>query len=368
MDQGAGCCKTGTPMPGERHDFLKAVWLAFFISLCFLPVSCLAGGSSAAQNIQSRAPVPSTPVPSTPMPSTPMPVAPPGAFPGGPGKIENKKPVDLGRITGRLLSLHGDKPLSGGMAYFFNAAGPPPSRDRYWRVPDKTAPIDADGKFSVELPVGRYFMGAVKRVSGKKDMGPPHDGDLFYGAQERNGRPREFQIKKDGVLDIGTIAQAVPFKRKTKGVKDITAIEGRICGQDGKPVKGAIVFAYTVSSMTGRPVFVSDKTGPDGKYILRVYEGGVYYLRARNQYGGGKPKGGSLIGSYGYSDLNAMKKKGIGIAVKTGQVVSPRDIKVLKVPERRQVNGALPGQNTTPAPGSNPAAPTNSAIINGAAR
>ena len=138
-------------------------------------------------------------------------------------------------------------------------------------------------------------------------------------------------------------------------------------------MKGVIVFAYIKSAMSGRPLFVSDKTGPDGKYMLRVNKGGVYYLRARNQYGGGKPKSGSLIGNYGYSDL-AIKKKGIGIAVETRQIVGSKDIKVLKVPERRQVNGSQPGQvpqaPISPAPPAmiNPVPAASTPVINGAAR
>ncbi len=368
MSHDAGYCRARTPM----LRVLKAGLLpALFIFLCLAPVACLAG--QTALNVQGSGapPVMARTVQVQPQaPGAPVPGAPAGAFQPG---LANKKPVDLGRITGRLLTLHGRKPLAGGTVYFFNAAGPPPSRDMYWRVPDKTAPIDAEGKFSVELPVGMYYMGAVKRASGKKELGPPRNRDLFFGAEKKNGKPREFQIKKDEVLDVGTFADAAPFKRKTKGLKGITAIEGRIYGQDGKPVKGVIVFAYIKSAMSGRPLFVSDKTGPDGKYMLRVNKGGVYYLRARNQYGGGKPKSGSLIGNYGYSDL-AIKKKGIGIAVETRQIVGSKDIKVLKVPERRQVNGSQPGQvpqaPISPAPPAmiNPVPAASTPVINGAAR
>jgi hypothetical protein len=60
-----------------------------------------------------------------------------------------------------------------------------------------------------------------------------------------------------------------------------------------------MVFAYQDPEMTGRPLFVSFKTGNDGKYILQLSEKGTYYLKSRNFYGGGRPSSGDIFGKYG---------------------------------------------------------------------
>ncbi len=89
--------------------------------------------------------------------------------------------------------------------------------------------------------------------------------------------------------------------------------------RDEKPVKDAIVFAHISPLISGMPLFVSDRTGDDGKYMLRVDKGGEYYLRVRDVFGGGPPHGGPLISGYSATavKLNSDEvKKGINISVK----------------------------------------------------
>lgn len=340
---------------GRQRRVLKAGPLPVVLALCLLaPALSYAGTVEPATSPQIS------------------PIAPPPGVRQGPiqpgmntrpGAIKKEKPVVLGRITGRLLTLHGRKPLAGGTVYFFNVKKPAPSRDMYWRVPDKQAPITADGSFSVKLPMGGYYMGAIKRQSpeltSKVAFGPPENGDLFFGAAMKNGKPKVFQVKKDRVLNIGAIAGAVPFRRKTI-TKGVTAIEGKVIyGKNGKPLAGMVVCAYIKATTRGRPLFVSDKTGPGGRYILRVNKGGVFYLTARQQYGGGRPKPGSLAGAYSLGPqtetAKGERKKMEGVGVKTGQIAGNVNINVFKVPKRgRQAGRPLPpGQNQKPVAGQN---------------
>lgn len=46
---------------------------------------------------------------------------------------------------------------------------------------------------------------------------------------------------------------------------------------------------------TGRPVFVSTRTDINGKYQLRVHDGGSFYLKVRSIFGGGAPKIGEYV-------------------------------------------------------------------------
>jgi hypothetical protein len=236
--------------------------------------------------------------------------------------------IGKGKITGKLMTEDG-KPMSGGSVFFFNAAtGPPPSQEKYWRVPDAVAPIDDGGRFSIGLPPGKYYLGAMKRISAEKNVGPPAEGDYFLKGQDAMGNPKAFLVKKGETTDIGTIAEAAPFKRAVvKYSGGVTAIEGVVRDSEGNAVKGAAVFGYNKPAARGKPLFVSDRTGDDGKYILRVSEGGKYYLKVRDVYGGGPPKGGEIVGIYW---------QGIPVeaSAKTGEITKGVDIQVVRFPGR----------------------------------
>lgn len=222
-----------------------------------------------------------------------------------------------GTIKGKLAQVDGT-PLSGGLVFFFNqTSGAPPAPESYWRVPDEIAELDQNGTFSTELLEGNYYVGAIKRPTGR-DVGPPNPDDLFLVSREPTGKHRLYPVKPGMVQDIGTVAEAVPYKNVVPK-PGMTAIEGQVLGSDGKPVKGVFIFAFLTPAMVGRPLFVSEKTNEAGRFLLRVSEGGKYYLKVKELYGGGPPRKGSVIGGYGDDTPKAVE-------VKTGTIV--RDIKI----------------------------------------
>ena len=228
--------------------------------------------------------------------------------------------VETGTVTG-ILKIKQGGPMAGGTVFFFKeSTGPAPSIDRYWRIPDETATIDSEGKFTANLVAGTYYFGAIKRASGS-EFGPPREGDYFLSVTDGKGKPRKFVVKSGGTVNVGTIADAVPHKQSNvKDQQGITAIEGAVTDLDGKPVEGIIVFAFTMPGMVGKPLFVSDRTGNDGKYVLRLQSGGTYYLRAREVYGGGAPKTGEFMGGLG-------KGEAAKVVVKTGETIAGIDLK-----------------------------------------
>ncbi|KAF0217380.1 MAG: hypothetical protein FD174_3346 [Geobacteraceae bacterium] len=242
--------------------------------------------------------------------------------------MSHAEDVKVGTVSGQLM-IKGGGPMSGGMVFLYNiATGPPPSSDKYWRVPDFVAETDDKGRFSVELLEGKYCLGAIKREA-KKLIGPPIEGDYLFISRDEKGTPREYVIKKGEKLDVGVIAEAVPYKRSV--VKEgITAIEGYVQDADGKPVEGVLVFAFVTPTIVGKPLFVSDKTAKDGKYILRVHAGGNYYLKTRNVYGGGPPLSGEIVDSYGEQAPVAP----VEVRVKTGEIVKGINLKGVKFPGR----------------------------------
>jgi hypothetical protein len=230
--------------------------------------------------------------------------------------------IKTGTITGQLMT-KGGAPLSGGQAFLFNdASGPPPSAEKYWRIPDYVTRIDDQGKFSLDLPEGKYYLGAIKRVSSEK-IGPPKEGDYFFASTDDKGLPMSYLVENGRKNDIGTISEAIPFQKSaSKPGVEITSIEGTILDTEGNPVEGALVFAHTARTMVGKPLFASERSGKDGHYTLRVHDSGRYYLRVRSVYGGGPPAIGDIIGVYGEKEPLAVstrkgeKVQGVNILVK----------------------------------------------------
>jgi len=230
------------------------------------------------------------------------------------------------RVTGTLMSKDGG-PMAGGLIHFFNVeTGPVPYPDKYWRVPDALADLNEKGGFTIELPEGKYYLGAIKRTSGTKEVGPPLVGDLFFISSDEKGSPKVYTVKRGEEINIGTLSEATPFKGWVAS-DDITIIEGKVLMNE-EPVEGALVFAYTSPRMFAKPDYVSDRADKDGRYVLRVPGGGDYYLMARDTYGGGPPTDGTVMGVYG------KQKTPIAVKVYTNEAKKGIDIAVIKFPGR----------------------------------
>lgn len=223
-----------------------------------------------------------------------------------------------GTISGKVMISDG-VPMSDGSLFIFNeASGAPPSFDRYWRVPDEIATIDKDGKFNVLLSAGRYYLGAIKRKTAD-EAGPLQDGDLFLPFYA-DGAPIAYPVTRGSSTNLGVVTGVKPFSKAIlKTGEGITAILGIVTDSHGKPLENVMVLAFNNASMLGRPLFISEMTGKDGRYMLRLYEGGDYYLKIRSSYGGGAMKAGEIMGNYGAD-------KPAPVAVKSGAVTKGIDI------------------------------------------
>lgn len=231
--------------------------------------------------------------------------------------------------TGTILGqfkISAEAPMSDGMVYVYNlATGPAPSQDRYWRVPDFVEKLDKEGRFSIDLPPGEYCIGAIKRL-GPPQIGPPLENDYFVIGQDEKKSPRKYKVSKGDKRDIGIISGALPYKQLPPK-EGITGAEGTVHDLEGKPVEGAMVFAFVTSTIIGKPMFVSDRTGKDGRFLLRVHEGGDYYLKVRDSYGGGPPRGGALLDGNKEEPL-------VKVSPKTGEIIRGIALKGRKFPGR----------------------------------
>jgi hypothetical protein len=236
------------------------------------------------------------------------------------------KEIKTGTVTG-LIAIKSIGPMMGGTVFFFNvASGPAPSATRYWRVPTDAFSMDENGRFTVTLPGGKYYMGAIERATGEA-LGPPREGDYFFISTDKKGRPKVHTVKADKMTDFGVLYGGASFSRATLAKKGITSLEGTIRNERGDPVAELLVFAFSTPSTVGRPLFVSDRSDKDGKYLLRLSGGGKYYLRARANYGG-PPSTDELMGVFKggkpVSVHTAAKRKGIDITVSHVGVAVPR--------------------------------------------
>lgn len=226
--------------------------------------------------------------------------------------------VKRGHIAGKWITKEYGA-MAGGLVLLFNAeTGPPPLYEGQFRVPDAMYDIGPKGEFDAEVNAGAYYL-VLRKVAGGRP-GPPKDGEPHFFSLDKKGQPRRFTIRPGKTIDLGTIAEVIPFKRAVKSLAGSTFIEGTVYDDEGVPVEGAGVLAFLSPEMLGRPLYVSDSTGKDGKYVLRVNEGGTYYLKIRSHYGGGRPEAGEIMGGYGEQNDPAVVK------VETGKVTKGIDI------------------------------------------
>lgn len=239
-----------------------------------------------------------------------------------------------GRISGAWIPRN-IGPISGGLIYAYNAnSGPPPNRGRSRRVPDALAVTDDKGKFSLELAEGAYYL-STRKKSGGDAPGPPQDGDLYGLSLDNKGNPVKYMVKRGKTTNIGILRRATVFKssdiKRSAGMTATaatTAITGMLKASDGSPLADAVVQVYANQDVKGRPIYVSHKTGKDGKYIVQIDQEGTYFVTARAGYGGGRPQSGDIIGIYGGEPAQpvTVKKSSVteGIDIQVGQFINNR--------------------------------------------
>jgi hypothetical protein len=210
---------------------------------------------------------------------------------GVPGFMKER----MGTLSGQVVSEDG-KSVPGGVVSFFNASkGIPPLVSNMHRIPDMVGKLGQDGKFTVQLLPGAYYMGALIITDPGRGPGPPREGETFYFARDEKGNLREFTLATKEVKDAGRIVGALPDTFPL--AKNLVIIEGKLVVEDGQPFEGGVVLVKTDMN-NARPDFVSGRTGPDGKFTLRLPADTSYYLLGRER-AVGRPMPGTYVGTYG---------------------------------------------------------------------
>lgn len=259
--------------------------------------------------------------------------------------------VGYGTVTGRVQLSEKQESISGGVYLFDTNSGPAPDPLRYLRVPELIDMLRPDGSFSIAAPPGVYYLGLIVRRTNGPELGPPRTGDMVIVSRDMEQKAVKYAVAVGKTLDAGTLSQAHEYRPAPPAFDDpmdlATGIAGKVLDTDKKPVGVVVVLAYPNIEMTGIPVYVSEKSMPDGSYLLRTGGAGTFYLRVRAEYGGGPMVEGELIGVYGGETPTPVK-------VKEHMVTRNTDITVKKLPpvgpERRAVMEGASGKQKASAP------------------
>ncbi len=206
--------------------------------------------------------------------------------------FSNEK-AGTGSISGKIM-IRDSGPMADGTVLFFNdAKGPVPNEKLYMRAPEIIANTDTEGRFSITLPEGKYYIGGKKHLTGKWN-GPPREGDLFFISMDETEMPKAYLLSKGDSISVNIESGNTPYARPDS-MDGITAIEGIVSDINGNPVEDVVVFAYLTSVMGEELAFVSDYTENDGRYMLRVHEGGIYFLMVMGKFGTVTQNSGMII-------------------------------------------------------------------------
>lgn len=220
------------------------------------------------------------------------------------GEAESLTPVE-----GKIFA-----PLEGAYLYVYKKG-----MDLYGPAFTVSRATGPEGTFSLNLPEGDYLAVARKRQNGEAS-GPVVAGDHKSEFIEITVRGKTVSMDFEAPVKVGD------ERRLSAELPEAsTGLSGRILDSEEKPVEGARVHVYDHVQMSERPKYVSEKTGPDGRYLIALPEGGTYYLAARDKFGG-PPRLGDLYGRYDQGTIEPS-----AIVVQEGKLREDVDITVTKV-------------------------------------
>lgn len=178
---------------------------------------------------------------------------------------------------------------------------------------------DRNGHFAISLAEGEYVCVVRKRADGAS-VGPVIAGDNrseFVPLLVKNGMA---QLTISAPIKVGDNRRLTKQDEKT-----LTGFSGRITDADGNPAEGIRIQVYDHVQMSERPKYVSEKTGPDGRYRMLLPEGGTYYIGARDNFGG-PPKLGDLYGRYDQGTIEPS-----AVVIRKDEILNEVNIRVTKI-------------------------------------
>jgi len=298
---------------------------------------------------------------STPQLTTQQPQPPPG-IPKGP-MAERFKNLTQGPamrvrggelVSGRIM-VDGREPLAGGRVSFFaEKIGPPSNYGNLRRIPEVVSFVNEDGTFSLQVPPGRYYMGAMSRDMSK-GPGPPRPGERTFSAMDSNNNLLIIDIKEKMETKLGSVT--VRHRDHSNDLQDIFTLTGTVMDAAGQPLEGAVLLVK-INPNLQRPNFISEKTGKDGRFKFLLPAGRPYFLLAKDTLSAGKPSAGRRVGAYTGSDPNTnVLPKPVPITGKPGEIINDIKIVLNELPDPEKQKAKFRGRPMVQSPDAPPSSP-----------
>jgi hypothetical protein len=198
-----------------------------------------------------------------------------------------------GLVSGQIITDAEEALTSGRVALFSADIGPPSRQGNLRRVPEVITSMTADGIFSVRLPAGRYYLGAMSRDMSR-GPGPPAAGENAFSAVSGNS-PLIIDVAEGTETELGPIT--VRSRVRYPDQANYFTVTGKVSDMQGKPFAGAYIFVK-IDPRSQRPNFISEKTGRNGRFKIKLPAGKSYHLLAKDTVSLGKPLPGKHIGAY----------------------------------------------------------------------
>jgi outer membrane protein OmpA-like peptidoglycan-associated protein len=200
----------------------------------------------------------------------------------------------MGTVSGEVFVGDRPQPLAV-ISFFLEKNGLPPVANGLQRVPEFLARTDHDANFKVNLVSGHYYIGILARAP-EAPPGPPRAGEVFHFAADESGRLLVLHVAGMEHLDAGRINGLPPDRFFDES--SFFTLEGLVRNEAGEPVPDIAVLAKNRLN-TPRPKFISERTGEDGRFRLKLPAGHSFYLVARHDIATARPLPGSYVGTYG---------------------------------------------------------------------
>ncbi len=177
-------------------------------------------------------------------------------------------------LKGKVTDLEG-RPVEDAVVFIYQSTN---TR----RQPDFLSPkSDKEGRFSIALPPGRYWV--VARVKKDEEMGPVPSGGRHSGEPAEIDMTGTGDFEKDFV--VADIREVAKMGARTR--QDAVRIAGRILESDGKPVRMAYAIANRSDNISEVPDYLSGWTDETGYYAIYLPRG-KYYIGAAVTFPPGK--------------------------------------------------------------------------------
>lgn len=176
-------------------------------------------------------------------------------------------------------------------------------------------PADAEGRFSLRLPPGRYFLLARKRQGGGM-YGPPGKNDhigYYPGNPVKIAEGTALSAAIETTLRVDRLEEIWFAEQQGAGW-----LKGSVRDTGGTAVSGVYLLFFAGDETSGPPAFVAGPTDGEGAFKVRSAEG-RFRVVARSTLGGALAPGewtGAYRGRNGSEQVDASTREEIVIEVR----------------------------------------------------